>query len=74
MDEKHKDVFLLGSHPLSKAKGRQLKDLPPDQKVVNVEMYLPPGIVKKKATAINQESKIHDHIRTTIPSDKIYIR
>jgi hypothetical protein len=27
MDEKNKDVFLLGSHPLSKAKGRQLKDL-----------------------------------------------
>jgi hypothetical protein len=53
MDEKHKDVFLLGSHPLSKAKGRQIKDLGPEQKVANVEMYLPPGIVKKRATAIN---------------------
>ena len=27
IDEKKKEVFLLGSHPLSKTKGRQLKDL-----------------------------------------------
>ena len=74
MEEKKKDVFLLGSHPLSKTKGRQLKDLTVEQKQSNVEMFLPPGIVKRKETSIKQDSKISDHIKTTMPMDKIFIR
>jgi hypothetical protein len=53
LDEPLKSRFLLGNQPLSKKHGRQIKEMNKEAKDNCIDMYIPPGIVKQRATSVN---------------------
>lgn len=66
----------FGTSPLSKIGGLFIKDLPPQEKKKELELYRPPGIVKKVVYSkkLREETQLNENIWNAVPSSKIYVR
>lgn len=66
----------FGTSPLSRIGGLLIKDLTPLEKKKELELYRPPGIVKKikYVPGLEMESQFGENIWNSVPSSKIYVR
>ena len=68
----------FGTSPLSRVGGMLIKDLPHNEKKNKLELYRPPGIVKKVKYIQKEDVKSqfdeNDVVLNSVPSSKVYIR
>jgi hypothetical protein len=66
----------FGTSPLSKIGGMMIRDLPQNERKNKLELYRPPGIVKKVkyVNTLDMESQFGDNIWNAVPSSKIFVR
>jgi len=65
----------FGTSPLSRIGGMLIRDLPPNEKKKQLELYRPPGIVHKvDYTPQKTNTQFNQNVWNWVPSHKIYIR
>lgn len=66
----------FGTSPLARIGGMLIRDLPQNEKKKQLELYRPPGIVKKVKYLKNSDvdTQFGQNIWNCVPSNKIYIR
>jgi hypothetical protein len=66
----------FGTSPLSRVGGTLIRDLAPKDRKTKLELYRPPGIIRKVPyiKGLTGESQLGENIWNSVPSNKIYVR
>jgi hypothetical protein len=66
----------FGTSPLARVGGMLIRDLPAQERKKELELYRPPGIVKKVKyiQKYDFESQFGSNVWNGVPSNKIYVR